>query len=405
MAATAHSMAEEPIRLEQPLAVVWNRSEDADYLGRIGPRTLRVRRLVHLGAQGSEIHDLSPDATKVAFARRSSRVRIFDIRRMKRLRDVVVGGGWPTAINWTQNRRVVVIMGNAWFSWVRIVDPVSGEQLHDDLVDGMPFRVESTRDGVAFLTQHESREGVPLPATLAVADDMGRLRTVTLERIKAGSYMPEGGGVVRSLEPALAVRDESAVVVGTNGVIAHVDLNSMKVTYPRENVSFFDEIAAGLVPTAEAKLAEGTSLWATWINEETLAITGRRTDADSRPRNNMPVRFESTCAGIHLLDTTDWSLREFTGLGDQVTTGWGLVLAYDGDCRERGEPKTGLVAYDDTGEVAWRLFKGKTLYDVNVRGRLAFVTHGYRKIHLSVVDLERGLVWRTQLSFAHVLPY
>src|SRR5918999_4092137 len=67
---------EEPIRLKQPLAVVWNRREDTDYLGRIGPRTLRVRRLVHLGAQGSEIHDLSPDATKIAFARPSSRFRV-----------------------------------------------------------------------------------------------------------------------------------------------------------------------------------------------------------------------------------------------------------------------------------------------------------------------------------------
>src|ERR671915_537068 len=133
---------EEPIRLKQPLAVVWNRREDTDYLGRIGPRTLR-------------------------------------------------------------NRRVVVVAGNASLSWIRIFDPVSGELLHDDVLRGMPFRAERTHEGVAFLTQQESREGVPLPVTLAVADDTGRVRTVRLERIKAGSYMPGGGGVVRSLEPAL----------------------------------------------------------------------------------------------------------------------------------------------------------------------------------------------------------
>jgi hypothetical protein len=205
------------------------------------------------------------------------------------------------------------------------------------------------------------------------------------------------------LEPALAVGDESAVVVGTNGVIAHVDLNSMKVTYPVEEAAFFEKLATGLLSIAQAKFAEGRSLWATWINEQTIAITGRRTDIDTTDPDDM--QFDSGCAGISLLDTTDWSLREFTGVGDQVTTGWGLVLAYDGDCRERDEPKRGLLAYTPNGEIAWRLFEGKTLYDVNVRGRLAFVTHGYKRIRLSVVDLERGSVWRTQPSFASVLPY
>jgi hypothetical protein len=182
-----------------------------------------------------------------------------------------------------------------------------------------------------------------------------------------------------------------------------VDLNSMKVSYPAKEASFFEELAVGLLPAALAKFAEGTSLSATWINEETLAITGRRTDIGSRDRNNM--RFKSTCAGIHLLDTNDWSLRQFTGVGHEVTVGWGLVLTHDGDCRERGEPKTGLVAYDDTGEIVWRLFEDKTFYDVQVRGRLAFVQHGYSRIHLSVVDLERGRVLRTLPSFADVLPY
>jgi hypothetical protein len=268
----------------------------------------------------------------------------------------------------------------------------------------MPFRVQSTDAGVAFLTQlMDNREGVPMPVKLIVADDIGRVRSVTLERIPAGWVAPEGERVGRSLEPALAIGDGSAIVIGTNGVIAHVDLESLKVSYPTRKASFFEELAAGLLPGAQAKFAEGTSLSATWINEGTLAITGRRTEVDPRARSNM--RFESTCAGIHLLDTSDWTLREFTGVGDEVTVGWGLVLTHDGDCRERGEPKTGLVAYDDTGEVVWRLFQGKTLYDVYVRGRLAFVPHGYKRIRLSVVDLQRGVVWRTQPSFADVLPY
>ena len=384
--------------------MVWNRREDADYLGRIGPRTLRVRRLTLLGAQGSEIHDLSPDATRIAFARRSSRFRIFDIRTMKRLRDVVVGGGWLSEINWTRSRRVVVVSGNASLSSVRVFDPVSGDLLLDDVVEGMPSRVKRTKDGVVFLTQQQNKEGVPPAATLAVADDTGRLRSVTLERIKAGWYVPDEEEVARSLGPALAVNEDFAIVVGTNGVIARVDLNSMDVTYLRQKASFFEKLAAGLLPAAHAKFSEGTSLWATWINEQTIAITGRRTDIDATSDWN-DTRIESSCSGIHLLDMTDWSLKQFTGDGNEVATGWGLVLTHDGDCRKPGEPKMGLVAYGEDGDVAWRLFEGKTLYGVSTRGRLAFVRHGYSRIRLSVVDLELGTIERTRPSFARVLSY
>jgi hypothetical protein len=392
-----------PRRLKQPLAVVWNRREDADYLGRIDPRTLRVRRLVHLGAQGSNMHDMSPNSNQIAFVRRRSRIRIIDVHSLRRVRDLEGRGGWSAELNWTRSGRLISVSSDAAHTWVRVLDPRSGELLHERVVKGMPLRVKRTARGVVFLIQDViNNKDEPMAAKLVVADDSGRVRSVTLERIKAGSFMPEGERVSRSLGPALAVNREFAVVVGTEGVIARIDFHTMNVSYPTETESFFEEVAAGLLPAADAKFADVRSLWATWINDETIAITSRRTDMDREASNGT---FESGCSGIHLLDTNDWSLTRFAAQGEEIKVGSGFVLTHNGDCRKRDAPKIGLVAYDDTGQIAWQLFEGKQVDGLTIRDGLAFVRHGYHHVLRSVVDLKAGVVLRTRPSFAEVLPY
>lgn len=390
------------IQQKQPLAIEWDRGRDRDFLAEIQPRTLRTGRRVLIGQQGGHSSDLSPDGRHLLFAEREGLFRVIDVARMARVGGFAAGNGWPIAVQWLEPRRAVVVRANRSSANVTALDPFAGEVLGPRrTIEGTPVRSRRVGGRIVLLTQqYRPHSETAAPAGLAVVEPTGEVRTVRLERIAAGFSVPVGDRYGRSLSPALAVRGDEAIVIGTEGVIARIDLTAMEVDYPAPPRSLFRTLSSGLLSPALAKLSEGLSLWARWVDHDVLALTGTRMDVSGTYEQ---PHFRGSSAPIRLLDTRTWELSRWQGTGNRLVVADGMVITYDG-ARTEKHP-LGLTAWSGTGEVLWRAMPNKHISGVTVRGAFAFVRHGYDRVLKSVVDVRNGRVLTTKQSFASVLPY
>ena len=388
------------IRQKAVLAIEWDRRHDRDLLVQLDPRSLRTARGVPIGPQGTRTVAISPDGDHLLLLGRH-RARIVDIERMRSVATFEAQGGWPVAVRWVERNRALVVRGGRDTTHASVIDPYSGQTLSSRTIEGSPLRTRRAAGGIVVLTQRlRMQESDAAPAGLAFVGSSGEVDTVTLERIAAGFSVPEDEPYGRSSSPALATGGDEAIVTGTEGDIARVNFTEMSVDYPAPSRSLLGSLSAALLSPADAKFSAGRSLWARWVDDDVLALTGRWTEVGGTERE---PRFRSGCAPIRLLDTRDWSLTRWPGTGNKLAVVDGAVITYDG-CGSEDQP-LGLTAWSGTGEVLWRALPHKHISGLRMRGNLAFVRHGYERVLRSVVDVRDGRVLVTREGFASVLPY
>ncbi len=134
------------------------------------------------------------------------------------------------------------------------------------------------------------------PARLAVADKLGRVRFIRLERIFAGARLESvSPHQVERQPPGLGVdAGGGRAFVVDRGRVAEVDLASLAVSYHELRRSAWIRLG----PAAEAKVSRGYSRFARWLDNDLLAVSG----ADEERRRVQP-------AGLLLVDTRSWSVR------------------------------------------------------------------------------------------------
>jgi hypothetical protein len=217
----------------------------------------------------------SPDGKRLAIGvERELGVRIVDVPRMRTVTDVKTRNGQINAVAWLTPRRIVGVEETGLFA----IDPVARRLVRSEALDQHPVGVGRTTDALVLLLAPRDEIGA---ARLALVDAEGRLRSVVLDRIVAGSRHPTeaDGPPGESWRPGLAVDDAGnrAFVVGSGAPIAEIDLASLAVRYhdTTRPASLLGRLRDWLEPRAHAKgpVAGG---WRTarWLGGGLLAFSG-----------------------------------------------------------------------------------------------------------------------------------
>lgn len=143
---------------------------------------------------------LSPDGKHLAVGvERALGVRIVDVVRMRRVADVKTRNGQIVAAAWLTANRIVGVEATGVF----VVDPVARRLVASSDLAGYPVGVGRTSDALVLLLAPTDELGF---ARLAVVDSEGRVRSVVLDRIRAGWRRWEDGELANEYQrPALAV--------------------------------------------------------------------------------------------------------------------------------------------------------------------------------------------------------
>ena len=335
--------------------------------------------------------------------------RVFDGISLKEISHVNLGGGWTHEIAWLRPDRAIAMIANSTTTRSFAFDPRSGKVVGTDFFEGVPLRTKRAPEGlVSIVGRNPMDEDNHRPGTaqLSLVIPNGTIRSVELKRIPAGWFVPEDERFGRQIEPALAVRDGVATVVGTNGVIARVDLDSFEITYASADRSFVERVADWLVPSAFAKMSEGTSLWADWFRD-VLVVGGHRLELDVLSEGDdgsIDLDERTTPLGVSFVDPETGASTVIDPRADRFARGGGIVLAYETAFVAGGPGRSiGLTAYGPDGQRLWHTFARRTIEEVTVAGGRAYVRHGWSRVLRSVLDLGTGAVLDTEQTFARVL--
>jgi hypothetical protein len=271
--------------------------DTAGELVRLDPRSLRPLAGRRLRLPGNvAAYAYAPDRSTLALAdNQRATLYLVDVARLWLLGEVPLpAASAPWWLGWLGPRRLAAVVddGNGQVQLL-LVDPaarrvLAARRLHGTLSGAAPG------DGVAALLLTPA--GTIGPASLAVADAGGTVRTVALPWIVAGFEPPAEEGpdaVGRQRVAALAVDAAGgrAFVVGAEMPLVTVDLASLRAT-ARDLPSsggVLRRLARWLLPPAEAKLLQGPSRQACWLGNGLLAVWGSDSrvvkDAAGRPQN------------------------------------------------------------------------------------------------------------------------
>jgi hypothetical protein len=402
--------AARPLTLDGPKrqtkeAVALFSRDDGTRLTHVDERSLRPigRPSARLGLTGAWAF-AQPARRLVAIATRANdrdereRVRFVDLGRLRLLKRMVPLEGMAHALLWARLDRVVAIVGGPCCSLgvdVVTIDTgarrvVSREQLTGDVV-----ALSRAADALVLLMTPRNEIG---PARLVTVAADGVVRSVGLDRVRAGYSWPEQGGAdplgtVR--EAALAVDPDGyrAFVIQPDGPAAEIGLRSLAVAYhdltaPRSVASRF---AAWLTPAAEAKGMNGPMRHGQWLGDGLVAVTGMDESA-AIDANNQFVGSGSP-AGLAIVDTRDWTIRMLDRGANAVVPTDGLLLATGNSWSSQSQETKGmgLAAYGSDRSLRFRLFAGASIWvGVVSAGRAYVYLNGGETA--SVVHLASGEV-------------
>ncbi|HEX2293703.1 MAG TPA: hypothetical protein VHN37_00150 [Actinomycetota bacterium] len=378
-----------------PLAVAWDDEARTDTLYRVSPRTMKLRGPVPLNARGTMGTDVSPDGSLLLTNFRG-RVQVVDLREMRPVSRFAADVRGVREVAWVDDDVAILLASGRTKARLVRVEPSTGTVLDVETIAGRYFTSADTGDGVVVLVHHLPQEPskAPGPVTLAVMDAAGEFAAVRLDDIGAGVFSGPAGEATTQAMPALAVRDSRATVVGTDGTIVSVDLNTLDVTVEGENRSLLAAIAGWFVPPAHAKVFDGTVLSAEWAGPDALLVSGYSTeDLETRP------------AGAVLLDPDDWSATVvdedayFAHVARDHLLTWKYIMPGD----DLGEG-IGVRSYTPEGELEWGVFDGQFARLIATHRGVAFVEHGRNRVLVSSVDLDTGKVLASRFSYVRVLP-
>ncbi len=270
--------------------------------------------------------------------------------------------GRVTATASVRGRLLVVVSGSS-STTVYSIDPVRRVTLAQVEFAGIVVLGERAPNNLVLLLAPPDRIG---PVTLVAVDRSPRARTVSLDRILAGSTVTGVGSdrrmTVRRPALALAPSGQRAFVFGAGDSAAAIDLQTLAVRYaPLRRIAAASKQVAGSVRTA-ATLPDGR-----------VVVWGIDYGA-------------AAGVGLSLVDPRDWSRRLLAPAANWVSVAGGLIFA-------RGVGGVGLRILRPSGSVV-ELFRSGSVGSVTVVGPRAFVTFFGTKQKAAVIELGTGRVVR-----------
>jgi hypothetical protein len=324
---------------------------------------------------------VSPDGKQLAVARNdASSLRLVDVGHMRVTANIRIDGGAIGALAWLAPRRLVAVQESPGERQrLLAVDLVKRRVAARYALGGSVERLAQTSQELVMLLAPAKAIG---PAKIAVANRLGAVRFVRLERVLAGSKVLATGSDHRvdTELPGLDVAPQSrrAFVVG-NGAVAEIDLRNLMVSYATlERRTLLSQ----LKPAAATKQESGHVREARYLAGNLLAISG----ADTEQGRTQP-------AGLLVADTRGWSVRMI----DRGATGFevagDLLLAMGGswDAVTGRATGMGLAAYAFDGRKRFQVFDGEQAWLAEVYGGRAYVGI-VGQDGLSIIDLPGGNV-------------
>jgi hypothetical protein len=318
---------------------------------------------VTLGKQGGS-WGFSPDRSHFVYAEQA-RLRFFDLFTFTPEGDIRLPGRGPVA--WLSSGAVVGVSRDGKDA-VRVVkvDAFSHAVLSQQRFAGVVLAARTLPDGLVVLL---GRENKIVPVRVLVVES-GRTRVVRLGGVWGGTVIPRRSRpVVTMRRPALAL-DEArgiAYVADPDGMIVELPLDTLQATSRMLHGGF-------------AKEVHGSERTAFMLGDGLLVLTGRDFDPSG-----------GRVAGLELVDTHTWSSRL---VEEGAAFAWAsadgvLATGSSWDAKGRKQTAIGLVAFDRSGRMRFRLFDGLSAFVQTVVGSRAYVAvSGEREA--VVVDLAAG---------------
>jgi len=368
-----------------------NTGNTAAILARLDPLSLRpVSPTVEMG----EYHrawSVSPDGSQLALGISSGvslvspprplrgriGVIIVDLRAMEIVQEVETGAS-ADALAWLAPRRLVAAVGGTM-----LIDPRAGKIVRRGLGFSGPLTSLRTRGRAVMLflgpyIPAGSRRGHGSAAVrLAVFDAQGRVRSVTLDRLR----LTFRGGA-RWDDPGLIVDQAHAraYVFAADAPVAQIDLRTLRTSYHRLDFLFLrpGELQG---PAARPERLLNRFRDAIWLGEGRVLVSGRDVVAGRGGREAFVP------SGATLVDTVSWRWRTLDVSASGAAFAAGRLLAYGP--RSYPAMATGLRGYTLGGRRDFHLLKGQRVFDVKVVADRAYVRTPRA---VRVVDVGRGEV-------------
>jgi hypothetical protein len=359
-------------------------SRPQDFLVRVDANSLRrVSKRLPLGEHATA-WSFSPDGRRLAIGFVQTHiVKIIDVRRMKPIARIPTWSGGVRALAWVSPRRLLGWEDAGLF----VLDPLARKRYTPRESPGSVLVAQRAGNRLVLLVAPPTEIG---PAGLAVVGPDGLVRSVRLDRIRAGEIEAPRG---ESYRPALLLDPAGrAYVVGAaaGDPVAEVDLERLTVTYhePKRERSVFARFGSWLEPSAEAKVPlAGSWRFGAFLGDGKLAVWGY----DTVPTG--PAQVETTPAGLSVIDTSDWTVRLIDADAWHAAFAAGTLLAtYRGG---------GLTGFTPAGERKYQLFDGDALGVVATFGERAFVAFDRKPVH--IVEAGTGDVLGTRRSVPRLL--
>lgn len=375
------------------------------WLVRLDPKTLRARRGRRLALDSySASWSYSPDRQLLALGNQTSapitavpaRIRLVDVHTLHTLRVVPLGIDADVAYaHWVAPDRLIALVRSRDDEVARdqvvVVDPQTGAVEARQALDGHAI-CAARADHALVLVLEGAAYG---PVRVVVAYDDGRLASVTLDQVQAGTRRTPDG-VPRVDGAALAVDRQGgrAFVVAAGDPVAEVALDSLAVQYHTlaQPVSLLGRLHDWLEPRAQAKGPfEGSWRSAVWLGDGRLAVFGR--DSSTYPAGDgLAVRERPS--GLLVIDARSWASQTVDPgssaivVADRALLSWG----WSWDSGTERLTGAGLNVYDQAGARLFHFFGRRVINDVAVVGSRAFVfRNGFENRHwYSVIDLHSG---------------
>ncbi len=362
-------------------------------LVRVDPETLRPRpgKQIAVGSGGCASRSggsacwsnppwtVSPDGQQLLLARNDlAALQIVDARRMRVTAKLSFNAGSLGSLAWLERGRALALEEICCRERQRLVavDLAAGRVIVRRALGGSILQLARTDRELVLLLAPAQEIGV---ARLAVADALGTVRSIRLERIVAGSKVLGTGSQHRvdARMPGLAVDSEGRrAFVIAKGIAAEVDLRTLAVSYHslEGTPSLLSRLWNWLEPAAAAKQVSGYHRQGRWLGADLIAVSG----ADTTDGRYQPT-------GLLVIDTRAWTVRTI----DRGAIGFALA----GDLLLTTGSGIGLTAYGLDGRLRFRLFEGREVWLDEAYGGRAFVGFSGQPLDpLQIVDLASGRV-------------
>lgn len=337
----------------------------------------------------------SPGGSRLAaVSDRGSLLHLIDVERMRTLgRLRTRERGAPAAVVWPRPDRLWIVLAlpgccAVGSTTVVVVDPIAERVVARRRLAAGLVRVAGSPEGPVLLLAPPAMIG---PARLATVDAAGGVEQLQLDGVSAGAMSPDGVSSVEHVRaPALAVDSgrRRAYVVSSRPHVVEVDLRRGRASDHQlvAQASLLDRLRELLEPSAaadaEVSAEVGVVRRAAWIGEGRIALSGYDADAVWRP--NGGVAGERRPAGLHVIDTRDWSVRALDERASSFVPAAGLLLT-------SGPGGRGLAAYSPEEPDSFHVLGDRHVEVVATAGSLAYVRAPPAPA-LQVVDVTRGRV-------------